>query len=418
VSIVAGWLLDSNNSAKLDASVTPEYAANLEQNLADAVARLPKLTTGADGAGTLEVPGSLPADTMHCQPTGTARHRIIAWLHCEHDMEHGHALRLSLRIGNVHSSAGMPRAHDLGFDGPNAGIDLNPRFHDCKAYEFTDEVAIFDLLGVPLLHGWLIDPQVLLPVSLTHNDILDPRTACHSSRSMSRMCGVSACMPQPEVSLLPHCLSDIVDAHRCTAVQTLTHLMRNPQDEEAVKVIGGASYNELLSRLISLLGDDAAPAAAAASDAAVSLASPPAAAAPAGRGAAEAGAAAQPQVCRRRVPPLWKAPLCHDLMPMSWDHAKILCAASQRFMKGLHLTSGSHAQKQPCIMLTHLAPLRRARATARGLSRWTPATTPSTSGCRLRWRCPSVSSLQRARTSMAVVAVDTCAKARGPAAPL
>lgn len=47
MSIVAGWLLDSNNSAKLDASVTPEYAANLEQNLADAVARLPKLTTGA-----------------------------------------------------------------------------------------------------------------------------------------------------------------------------------------------------------------------------------------------------------------------------------------------------------------------------------------------------------------------------------
>lgn len=41
-----------------------------------------------------------------------------------------------------------------------AGIDLNPRFHDCRAYEFTDEVAIFDLLQVPLLHGWLVDPQV------------------------------------------------------------------------------------------------------------------------------------------------------------------------------------------------------------------------------------------------------------------
>ena len=40
------------------------------------------------------------------------------------------------------------------------GIDLNPRFHDCRAYEFTDEVAIFDLLQVPLLHGWLVDPQV------------------------------------------------------------------------------------------------------------------------------------------------------------------------------------------------------------------------------------------------------------------
>ena len=41
-----------------------------------------------------------------------------------------------------------------------AGIDVNPRFHDCRAFEFTDEVAIFDLLQVQLLHGWLVDPQV------------------------------------------------------------------------------------------------------------------------------------------------------------------------------------------------------------------------------------------------------------------
>ena len=46
VSIVAGWMLDRNNSAKLDASVSADYAANLEHNVADAVARLPKLTTG------------------------------------------------------------------------------------------------------------------------------------------------------------------------------------------------------------------------------------------------------------------------------------------------------------------------------------------------------------------------------------
>lgn len=65
------------------------------------------------------------------------------------------------------------------------GIDVNPRFHDCRSYEFTDEVAIFDLLDIPLVHGWLVDPQVYLmkdpplplPKTPTH-----PRT--HASRSL------------------------------------------------------------------------------------------------------------------------------------------------------------------------------------------------------------------------------------------
>jgi hypothetical protein len=46
VTLVAGWLLDSNNPAKIGHDVSQEYRANLEQNLNDAVARIPKLTTG------------------------------------------------------------------------------------------------------------------------------------------------------------------------------------------------------------------------------------------------------------------------------------------------------------------------------------------------------------------------------------
>ena len=38
-------------------------------------------------------------------------------------------------------------------------MDVNVRFTDIDKFEFTDEVAIFDLLGIPLVHGWLIDPQ-------------------------------------------------------------------------------------------------------------------------------------------------------------------------------------------------------------------------------------------------------------------
>lgn len=39
------------------------------------------------------------------------------------------------------------------------GIDVNVKFHNCHAFEATPEVAVFDLLGISLVHGWLVDPQ-------------------------------------------------------------------------------------------------------------------------------------------------------------------------------------------------------------------------------------------------------------------
>lgn len=40
------------------------------------------------------------------------------------------------------------------------GIDVNVRFHHVKAFEFTNEISIFDLVDISLVHGWLVDPQV------------------------------------------------------------------------------------------------------------------------------------------------------------------------------------------------------------------------------------------------------------------
>ena len=41
------------------------------------------------------------------------------------------------------------------------GVDVNVRFTGIDSFEFTDEVAVFDLLGMQLVHGWLVDPQAL-----------------------------------------------------------------------------------------------------------------------------------------------------------------------------------------------------------------------------------------------------------------
>ena len=43
------------------------------------------------------------------------------------------------------------------------GVDVNVRFHNVHAFEYTDEVAIFPLLDLDLLHGWLVDPQAGRP---------------------------------------------------------------------------------------------------------------------------------------------------------------------------------------------------------------------------------------------------------------
>ncbi|KAK2426029.1 ubiquitin carboxyl-terminal hydrolase MINDY-2 [Trifolium repens] len=39
------------------------------------------------------------------------------------------------------------------------GIDVNLKFTGIQDFEFTPECAIFDLLDIPLCHGWLVDPQ-------------------------------------------------------------------------------------------------------------------------------------------------------------------------------------------------------------------------------------------------------------------
>jgi hypothetical protein len=40
------------------------------------------------------------------------------------------------------------------------GLDVNVRFTSVTDFEFTPELIVFDLLRIPLFHGWLVDPVV------------------------------------------------------------------------------------------------------------------------------------------------------------------------------------------------------------------------------------------------------------------
>lgn len=68
------------------------------------------------------------------------------------------------------------------------GLDVNVRFTGVSDFEYTPECSVFDLLGVPLYHGWLVDPQSPEAVSavgkLSYNQLVEKIIICkHSSDS-------------------------------------------------------------------------------------------------------------------------------------------------------------------------------------------------------------------------------------------
>lgn len=77
------------------------------------------------------------------------------------------------------------------------GLDVNVRFTGVSDFEYTPECSIFDLLGVPLYHGWLVDPQSPEAMSmvgkLSYNQLVEKIISCkHSSDSNVVMEGLIA----------------------------------------------------------------------------------------------------------------------------------------------------------------------------------------------------------------------------------
>ncbi|ETV93109.1 hypothetical protein, variant [Aphanomyces invadans] len=64
------------------------------------------------------------------------------------------------------------------------GLDVNVQFHDICAFEYTNACAIFDLLDMRLVHGWVVDPQDTVAYSLlahkSYNQVVDQLIDYHS----------------------------------------------------------------------------------------------------------------------------------------------------------------------------------------------------------------------------------------------
>lgn len=67
----------------------------------------------------------------------------------------------------------------------STGLDVNVRFTGVTDFEYTPECIVFDLLDIPMYHGWLLDPQspetVAAVGKLSYNQLVEKIIDCKHS---------------------------------------------------------------------------------------------------------------------------------------------------------------------------------------------------------------------------------------------
>jgi len=127
LSLIAGHLLDANSKH----GVSEEQQANMTRIIADTVELLPKLTTGIDvNVMFTDVRG------FEVAPCFALSSISLAFL-----------IRSCLKC-HLYSN-GEPMCAWKAMD------------ESLFVLQYTDAIAIFDLLDIHLVHGWLVDPQVI-----------------------------------------------------------------------------------------------------------------------------------------------------------------------------------------------------------------------------------------------------------------
>lgn len=96
-----------------------------------------------NGMATLEDVTNLLANQAMASPTSTTRKTTIAG--SVNDDDDPHCFHIDELLQHI------PRFQ--------YGMDVNPKFTSITAYEYTAQLTAFDLLGVKLVHGWLVDPH-------------------------------------------------------------------------------------------------------------------------------------------------------------------------------------------------------------------------------------------------------------------
>ncbi|NWR41835.1 MINY1 hydrolase, partial [Regulus satrapa] len=83
----------------------------------------------------------------------------------------------------------------------STGLDVNVRFTGVSDFEYTPECIVFDLLNIPLYHGWLVDPQspeqVQAVGKLSYNQLVEKIITCKQASDSSLVSEGNAPVPSP-----------------------------------------------------------------------------------------------------------------------------------------------------------------------------------------------------------------------------
>jgi len=349
VSLVAGHLLDANSEERLRAA-SPEYCANVRrrqsparpasERASPAVASLSRRAScGLSGRAVpadAALEESADAGQRWSLPARTALGPLAVLVHSS-DCLSAHVSKPRRAPGrSAQDRIGSARPHQASSDVAEAknyplsqrqktmgcarvqvrqsiadviallpklatGVDVNVRFHDVRAFEYTDDVAIFPLLDIDLVHGWLVEPRVRTWRStawLQHCGLADGcQSACATRPTMRRCAGAPAggqCHSVWRGEAGRAC------ARRCNrpaAGPALWSAPRPPPDargaqDPAAAALAGRSYNEVVAQLVTALGGEPAVRALSPCSSGASPRSAAAAAAAGGGGAAPAVPAA------------------------------------------------------------------------------------------------------------------------------
>ena len=127
LSLIAGHLLDANSKQ----GISEEQQDNMTRIIADTVELLPKLTTGID------------VNVMFTNVRGFE----VALCFALSFISLAFLIRSCL-ISHLYSNG-------------ETRIACRAIYDLLCVLQYTDAIAIFDLLDIHLVHGWLVDPQVM-----------------------------------------------------------------------------------------------------------------------------------------------------------------------------------------------------------------------------------------------------------------
>ncbi|CAJ0934868.1 unnamed protein product [Ranitomeya imitator] len=150
----------------------------------------------------------------------------------------------------------------------STGLDVNVRFTGVSDFEYTPECIVFDLLSIPLYHGWLVDPQQQKSAACAHSlnvalntyaDHLDtdPAISCclclvppHCPHR--KACGIYKVIdtkaeqdPFRKQQWLNDCMAPSVYPSKYAMI------VEASQSSEAVQAVGKLSYNQLVEKIIT-----------------------------------------------------------------------------------------------------------------------------------------------------------------------